>query len=312
MIMGGQHLRGTSKKAMERYAREAKGQPLTNVLHLTQRPPKRFKGETDDITFTEEDAQWVHHPHSDSLVIKVGIGARNVHQVLCDCGSAVNILSYDAYQKMGLQDKDLLPTITHVYGFTGDAARVKGMVKLPITLGEEPRIATQIHEFTVVDHSAGYNAIIGIPIMKEMRMVLSIYHLTMKFPTPHGTGKIRGCQYDSRDCYNKALKIAEKKNQHPPGHDMEILTVEGKEGAQRDYGPNEQGGSICNVITIEEVPNEDKGERIVYADPVPGALMMTPSQPRRISEEGIVEEASDDEAIPPEVIRHPPRPPEMF
>ena len=82
---------------------------------------------------------------------------------LCDCGSAVNILLYDAYQKMGLQDKDLLPTITHVYGFTGDAARVKGMVKLPITLGEEPRIATQIHEFTVVDHSAGYNAIIWDP-----------------------------------------------------------------------------------------------------------------------------------------------------
>ena len=92
MIMGGKHLGGTSKKAMERYAREAKGQALTNVMHLTQRPPKRFKGETYDITFTEEDAQWVYHPHSDSLVIKVGIRARNVNRVLCDCGSIVNIL----------------------------------------------------------------------------------------------------------------------------------------------------------------------------------------------------------------------------
>ena len=79
-------------------------------------------------------------------------------------------------------------------------------------------MATQIHEFIVVDHGDGYNAIIGIPIMKEMRMVLSIYHLTVKFLTPHGTGKIRGCQYDSCDCYNKALKFTEKNSQHPPGH----------------------------------------------------------------------------------------------
>ena len=165
----------------------------------------------------------------------------------------MNILSYDAYQNMGLQDKNLLPTITHVYGITGDASRVKGMVKLPITLGEDPHIATQIHEFTVVDHSAGYNAVIGIPIMKEMRIVLSIYHLMVKFPTPYGTGKIRGCQYDSRDCYNKALKLAEKKSRHPPGHDMEILTVEDNERARKDYGTNQQGGSLCNVISIEGV-----------------------------------------------------------
>ena len=46
---------------------------------------------------------------------------------------------------------------------------------------------------------------------------------------------------------------------------------------------------------------------------VPGALMMTPSQPRRIFEEGIVEEASDDEAIPPNMIPSPTEaPPEMF
>ena len=64
---------------------------------------------------------------------------------------------------MGLQDKDLLSTIIHVYGFTGDAAQVKGMVKLPITLGEEPRITTEIHECTMVDHSVRYNAIIGSP-----------------------------------------------------------------------------------------------------------------------------------------------------
>ena len=57
-------------------------------------------------------------------------------------------------------------------------------------------------------------------------MVLLIYHLTVKFPTPHGAGKIRGCQYDSRDCYNKAIKLTEKKSQNLLCHDMDILAIE--------------------------------------------------------------------------------------
>nr|XP_017228314.1 PREDICTED: uncharacterized protein LOC108203710 [Daucus carota subsp. sativus] len=39
-----------------------------------------------------------------------------------------------------------------------------------------------------------------------MRVVTSIYHLSMKFPTPGGIGIVRGCQYDSRECYLQSLK----------------------------------------------------------------------------------------------------------
>lgn len=91
-IVGGPHLAGDSNKAMERYAREAKTRPLTNVNHLDDRPPRLFKGETADITFSEEDAKWVHHPHNDALVVTIGIGTQNVHRVFVDNGSSVNIL----------------------------------------------------------------------------------------------------------------------------------------------------------------------------------------------------------------------------
>ena len=87
---------------MKNYAREAKGEPLTNVFHLSERPPKLFKGETMDITFTEEDAKQVHHPHNDALLITMVIGNMNVHRVLVDNGSSVNILMYSTYEKMGL------------------------------------------------------------------------------------------------------------------------------------------------------------------------------------------------------------------
>ena len=60
-------------------------------------PPKMFKGEMTSITFTEEDARHVHHPHNDALVVKVLIGGTNVHRCLVDNGSSVNILTYDTY-----------------------------------------------------------------------------------------------------------------------------------------------------------------------------------------------------------------------
>ena len=65
-----------------------------------------FKGETMDITFTEEDAHMIHHPHSDALVVSALIGNIYVHRLLVDNGSSVNILAYNTYQKMKLAGKD--------------------------------------------------------------------------------------------------------------------------------------------------------------------------------------------------------------
>lgn len=64
-----------------------------HVYNLSERPPKLFKGETAGITLTEDDARHVHHPHNDALVVKVAIGSINVHMVLVDNGSSVNILT---------------------------------------------------------------------------------------------------------------------------------------------------------------------------------------------------------------------------
>ena len=65
---------------------------LTNVHHLEGKPPKSFKKETEDITFTDTDGRRVHHPHNDPLFITTSIGNMNVHQTLVDNGSSVDIL----------------------------------------------------------------------------------------------------------------------------------------------------------------------------------------------------------------------------
>ena len=96
-----------SNNAMDRYAKEARGPILTNVNRLDERPPKLFRGENIDITFTEADSRWIHHPHNDALVVEMVIGAMNVHRVFIDNGSSVNILYYGTYKKLGLLDKEM-------------------------------------------------------------------------------------------------------------------------------------------------------------------------------------------------------------
>ncbi|KAK1399355.1 hypothetical protein POM88_009218 [Heracleum sosnowskyi] len=301
VIIGGPHVGGDSKKAMERYAREAKDRPLTNVHRLEQRPPYLFTNERDEIMFSEEDAKWVHHPHADALVARIKIGSTNVYRVLVDNGSAVNILTYDTYKRLGFLDRELVSSGNQLYGFTGASVGIRGTIQLPVSLGDNPHVATQIVTFTVVDQPCAYNAIIGRPILKEMKVVTSVYHLTMKFPTPTGVGQVKGCQYDSRVCYNQAMKGTEKLDVLREVADLrEREPVEDGEDKKRKRVDTLMM-DVCNMISIEELP-EDYFENLgIEVEPRPGALMMEPSQPIMTFQEGIVEEASDDEESPEQV-----------
>lgn len=98
--------------------------PTHNVNHLSRRPPKVFRDEAVDITFTEDDAKWVHHLHNDALAINVLIRTLNVHMVFIDNGSSVNILYYNTFQKIGLTNKDMSPEGGCIYGFICHAMEI--------------------------------------------------------------------------------------------------------------------------------------------------------------------------------------------
>ena len=52
-------------------------------------------------------------------------------------------------------------------------------------------------DFLMVDGPSFYNALFGIPILKDVKAVTSIYHLGVKFPTTKGMGHIWGSQSDA-------------------------------------------------------------------------------------------------------------------
>ncbi|XP_074327063.1 uncharacterized protein LOC141665004 [Apium graveolens] len=197
---------GDSNRALKKNAREARHPPLTNIHSLEDRPPKIFNGESVDITFRERESRWVHHPHNVALVITMLIGEMNVHQVFLDNGSSANILYYSTYKKLGFPDIDMNFKDAHIYSFTGEAVRVMGSVRLPVTLGEGALSVTQMIDFKVLDKDSAHNVLVGRPWLRAFRVITSIHHLMIKFLTLNGVGSLRGSQYESRACYHKAVK----------------------------------------------------------------------------------------------------------
>ena len=57
------------------------------------------------ITFMEEDAERVHHPYDDAIVITLLIANYTTKRVLMDNGSSADILYYPAhFSKRGLDE----------------------------------------------------------------------------------------------------------------------------------------------------------------------------------------------------------------
>ncbi|XP_074351895.1 uncharacterized protein LOC141691046 [Apium graveolens] len=154
--------------------------------------------------------------------------------------------------------------------------------------------------FTVVDQPCAYNVIVGRPLMRAMRMVISIHHMTVKFSNPTGVGFSKSCQYESRICYNQALRVTESENTSKemvqPGED--VVLMEEVEGMKRVHP---KGHETCNLISIEELLENYFEHMGIQVEPRPGTLLMEASQPIMLIQKWIVEEASDEEESPEQI-----------
>ena len=157
---------------------------------MDKRPAKQFKRKNDDIIFRESDTNLVHHPHCDALVITAMMANNNVHRILVDNGSSVDILYYQAFQKIGLKASDLKPSPNPVHSFTGDSITPMGVISLPMTVGEYPKKSCVMLDFLVIDQPSALNVVLGRPSLKALKAITSIYHLLMEFPTLNGIGKL--------------------------------------------------------------------------------------------------------------------------
>ena len=142
------------------------------------------------ITFTDADAERVHHPHDDAIVITLLIADYTTRRVLVDNGSLANILYYPAFQQIRLRRDQFRSVNSPLVGFGGMKVQPVGTVILPVVVGAYPQQVARDMNFLVVDCSFSYNAIIGRPTLNSWKAVTSTYHLSVKFPTEHGIGQV--------------------------------------------------------------------------------------------------------------------------
>jgi len=254
-IFGGPYLGGTSRRAQKDYAREAKEKFNQRFMNVSGREAKVARHEDAEITFSELDARGVHFPQCDALVVEAMIGNHMVCRILVDNGSSVDILYADCLDKMGIPRSRLQNSAQPLYGFTGDSVIPEGAIELPMTIGDRPHTATVMSKFLVVKGGDQYNAVIGRPTLRALRAVTSIYHQTMKFPTPSGVGKVRGNQYESRLTYSETIRHYAEPTEVRRELRMVETRAEGLDLDPRFPGEEPEAGPVEDLV---EVPVDER------------------------------------------------------
>uniref|UniRef100_A0A2N9H8N9 Retrotransposon gag domain-containing protein n=1 Tax=Fagus sylvatica TaxID=28930 RepID=A0A2N9H8N9_FAGSY len=144
-IVGGLASGGASRSSRKAYARQA-----YNIL-VTQRSRKSLKMDDQVISFGEDDARNIHHPHDDALVVTLTIAGFITRRVLIDNGSSADIIYLPAYQQIKIDKEQLKPIDIPLVGFTGDKVKPLGVVSLIIKAGTYPKQVRTTVEFLVVD-----------------------------------------------------------------------------------------------------------------------------------------------------------------
>ena len=179
-------------------------------IQLSRRSPRKRVTDDQAITFMDKDAEKVHHPHDDAIIITLLIADYTTRMVLVDNGSLTDILYYPTFQQMRLGRDQLCPVNSPLVGFKGMKVQPVGTIMLPMVVGAYPQQITKEVNFLIVDCSSSYNAIIGRPISNNWKAVTSTYNLSVKFPIEYGIRQMQGDQLVARECYLAMLAMDEQ------------------------------------------------------------------------------------------------------
>ncbi|XP_058070962.1 uncharacterized protein LOC131220001 [Magnolia sinica] len=202
-IFGGSSGGGDLNRARKAHSR--KSDP-DNYIHITKSPRKELRVSSCNLTFTEDDARRIQHPHDDALVVAMTIANHKVYHILVDTGSSADIIYSEAFERMEILRSRLRPVKTPLHGFAGERVISEGAISLLMTTGEGRHQVTLLVDFLVVNMSSVHNVFLGRPSLNAMQVVMSTYHLMMKFPAEGGIGYLRGDQHEARKCYTIAVK----------------------------------------------------------------------------------------------------------
>ena len=98
-------------------------------------PAKRSRYHEDwQINFSAHEENIIEDNDNDPIVISFVINNFRVDRIPVDDGSLVEVLIYDTFKKMNL-DESLLRPAESIHGFANYSIKVKMLINLPVTLG---------------------------------------------------------------------------------------------------------------------------------------------------------------------------------
>lgn len=115
------------------------------------RPGKEPKVQPSTISFLEEKARHVQHPHDNALVITAVIAYLRVHRVLINNRSSINIIFKKALDQLWMGYSKIKPVDNLLVDFIEATVLPFGMIDLPFCLKEAPNRPTQMETFIVMD-----------------------------------------------------------------------------------------------------------------------------------------------------------------
>ena len=102
-VIIGESSTGQSSKSKKAYLK------VVQSIQLSRRSPRARSTDEQAITFINEDAERIHYPHDDAIVITLLIADYTTRRVLVDNGSLADILYDLAFQQMRLGQDQLRP-----------------------------------------------------------------------------------------------------------------------------------------------------------------------------------------------------------
>ncbi|CAA0828787.1 Unknown protein, partial [Striga hermonthica] len=158
----------------------------------------------------------------------------------------------------------LTPLHTPLFGFNGSEVAPLGETMLAVVLGEGDLRKVKIVRVVVVDVESDYNGILGRPALNAFQIVVSTYHMKLKFPVGDRVGEARGDQKLSRTCYQIAVKSnqrAEIKEGKKP-----MSSEKRPRGSDLELHGDSKDGRMGNSITTMHFEGSVLGEAMEFEE----------------------------------------------
>ncbi|XP_057426260.1 uncharacterized protein LOC130719666 [Lotus japonicus] len=196
------------------------------AVTLVQQYETPFGFQYQDIVISSTDFEGIKTHKDDPVVVMIRINSFNVRRVLLDQGSSADIIYGDAFDQLGLTDKDLMPYTGILVGFSGEQVWVRGYIDLGTIFGVDENAKLLRVRYLVLQVVAPYNVIIGRNTLNRLCAVISTAHLAVKYPLMCGrVRKIVVDQRRARECYNKCLNLYGRKGagEGHMCHEVEVI-----------------------------------------------------------------------------------------